>query len=77
MSNTSQQIPASDPTEASQDIQGMRALLSRLYREIGIAAVAAELNIQQSGPRITRRTASLSESTTAALTPPQDISRAA
>lgn len=69
-------LPASAQAEPSEDIQGMRALLSRLYREIGVAAVAAELNIQPSGPRITRRPAVVRESTPA-KTSPQNASRAA
>ncbi len=63
---SSQTAPQADaPAPASEandlDARGLQDLLARLYREIGVAAVAAELDLQQYGPRSYRRPASLAD----------------
>lgn len=50
--------PSTSPVE-DQGLHGQRALLARLYREIGLAAVAAELDLHQYGPRAYKNPASL------------------
>lgn len=57
--NTSSASAPSDQSADDQGLHGQRALLARLYREIGLAAVAAELDLHQYGPRVYQNPASL------------------
>jgi len=52
---------ATQDQSGAQELHGQRALLARLYREIGLAAVAAELDLHQCGPRSYANPAALSD----------------